>query len=835
MVRGRWNALTLLAVGAGSLLLASCGDKGDKGDSDEDPSQDLDGDGYTQVEDCDDTSQAINPGVDEVCNGIDDDCDGAIDEEGAVGSSTWYADNDGDGYGDPNAPTEACSEPIAHTDDNTDCDDRDSEVYPAAEELCATVGVDDDCDGQIDEGDAADAGTYYSDADGDGYGDPDSEVGSCSVPDNGSEQAGDCDDTNAEVNPDGLEVCNGLDDDCDGTIDNSDAEDAQTWYQDGDGDGYGDADSSTTACDEPHGFSEDDTDCDDGDDDVNPGAPELCETEGVDDDCDGEIDEDDAADVSTWYADADGDGYGEAATTTEECTQPTGFVSDDTDCNDGDESIHPGATELCNNTDDDCDSSTTEGDVVTHWDSSGNATDYSSAFSGTSSAPAAVTLADDGELAICDGTYYVNIDAQADVALYGLSGSASDVVLNGGGSDAVITSYTDGLELSLADLTIEKGGGSALFYTSATTGGGIACYSSAVTTEITLDGVTIADNDADYGGGVWLYDCELTSTDSTIDSNSGEYGAGIALFGGDLSVQESELIDNEAETGGGAFYIQDVSGNGATASFRNIEVDSNEAYAGAGLVVYDAAIDMTGSSSSSGIGFTNNDDGFGALYIGEGGSIDFATTDTGTSSGGDDNDPADIYCETTGYAYLYEDDEDLICDESSCGTTSSVTLASADTTSDTESGARGNIFIAESAATIEDVYWPLATKNGNGCDVDFYLVSASSTSASSWTVEWQDSRTITNSSAQWYSSGGIGVPVEVGTTYGTLLGWDCSAYNDELEYIYDTSGSSTSDVDFATTKGRWLLSNGYSGYSTSASSGFDTQDFRYYSIVYWSH
>lgn len=104
---------------------------------------------------------------------------------------------------------------------------------------------------------------------------------------------------------------------------------------DNDGDGYGEEE-----------------DCDDYDDLVNPGAVEYCDS--LDNDCDGLIDND-AAGADTWYRDADGDGYGNAADSTESCDQPTGYVADNTDCRDSSRSVHPGATEVANGVDNDCD------------------------------------------------------------------------------------------------------------------------------------------------------------------------------------------------------------------------------------------------------------------------------------------------------------------------------------------------------------------------------------------------------------------------------------------------------------------------------------------------
>src|SRR6185295_2743344 len=125
-----------------------------------------------------------------------------------------------------------------------------------------------------------------------------------------------------------------------------------TFYADADGDTYGDASSTTLACTQPSGYVSDNTDCDDSHAAVNPGATEVCN--GVDDDCDASVDE---GVQTTFYADADGDTYGDASSTTLACTVPSGYVSDNTDCEDNDASVNPGATEVCNGIDDDCDAS----------------------------------------------------------------------------------------------------------------------------------------------------------------------------------------------------------------------------------------------------------------------------------------------------------------------------------------------------------------------------------------------------------------------------------------------------------------------------------------------
>ena len=148
------------------------------------------------------------------------------------------------------------------------------------------------------------------------------------------------------------EICNGIDDDCDGWTD-EDVTDEITFYLDADYDGYGNPAQTITAfgCNPPWGYSSNALDCNDNNYYIYPGAWEYCN--GIDDNCDGNIDEGVAP---TWYADTDGDGYGDPNTTQIACNPPQGYVSNNWDCVDTDAYIHPGALEDCTNlTDENCD------------------------------------------------------------------------------------------------------------------------------------------------------------------------------------------------------------------------------------------------------------------------------------------------------------------------------------------------------------------------------------------------------------------------------------------------------------------------------------------------
>ncbi|MEZ5068509.1 MAG: MopE-related protein [Bacteroidia bacterium] len=126
-----------------------------------------------------------------------------------------------------------------------------------------------------------------------------------------------------------------------------------TYYADSDNDSYGDLTNTISVINStpPAGYVTDSTDCNDGNASINPGATELCN--GIDDNCDGQIDE--GCNTTTWYADNDGDNYGDITNSTVSQTQPVGYVADSTDCNDNNAAINPGATEVCGNgIDDNC-------------------------------------------------------------------------------------------------------------------------------------------------------------------------------------------------------------------------------------------------------------------------------------------------------------------------------------------------------------------------------------------------------------------------------------------------------------------------------------------------
>ena len=298
--------------------------------------------------DCNDARPNVNREAAEACDGVDNDCDGAIDEGVLVAG---LVDADRDGFGDPDMPMEACPGTagfvVAGGED--DCDDGNVAVNPGQPEICD--GIDNDCDPATTDADASPV-TWYRDADGDGFG---SELSgtttSCEPVEGHSLLNTDCNDAVASISPAAAERCDAIDNDCNGV---ADFMIGPGDFEDDDGDGLVDI-----ACGAPRGI-----DCDDLDPDAGPGTTESCD--GRDNDCDDRVDEG-AADLS-WFYDGDGDGHGAASAenpVVRDCTPPPMHVASGADCDDADPDVRPGATELCDMRDGDCDGAVDEGGVCT--------------------------------------------------------------------------------------------------------------------------------------------------------------------------------------------------------------------------------------------------------------------------------------------------------------------------------------------------------------------------------------------------------------------------------------------------------------------------------------
>ncbi len=293
--------------------------------------------------DCDDTNAGISPEALDLCDGVDQNCDGFVDEDAI--ELVYYFDGDGDGAGSDTNAVASCEPLSGYVLQGGDCDDADGAISPLATDVCD--GIDQNCNGAIDE-DALNT-LYFEDLDDDGRGNDDVSVEACTAPPGFVQLGGDCNDEDGSIRPGVSDQCDGVDQDCDGLTD----EDTPLleYFPDADGDGAGTDTGSQLSCTPLSGHALIGGDCDDGDASISPLLDDVCD--GVDQNCNGITDED--ALVLLWYEDADGDGSGNLAVTAEACAQPSDFVQMSGDCDDTDASIRPGASDLCDGIDQDCD------------------------------------------------------------------------------------------------------------------------------------------------------------------------------------------------------------------------------------------------------------------------------------------------------------------------------------------------------------------------------------------------------------------------------------------------------------------------------------------------
>lgn len=220
--------------------------------------------GDLAAQDCDDADPTVFVGAPETCAVADQDCDGDP-YAGAIDAESWYLDLDGDRFGDVSFADCAGSLPgWVHV--GGDCDDFDGEVFPGAADACGDY-VDQDCDGA--DGTEDERTSYYTDADGDGYGDPGAApVSECpgTYPDGLAANGDDCDDGDATVRPGAFDTCDGVDQDCNGLPD--DGPPIRTWYRDQDADGRGGDVTKLSACSPGDDWALAGGDCDDRDADT---------------------------------------------------------------------------------------------------------------------------------------------------------------------------------------------------------------------------------------------------------------------------------------------------------------------------------------------------------------------------------------------------------------------------------------------------------------------------------------------------------------------------------------------------------------------------------------
>lgn len=383
---------------------------------------DLDGDKYNATAggvcgataDCDDTNSSVHPGATEVCNGIDDNCINGIDE-----GCECTPPGSKQACGPPEAGIGLCANGN-QTCENGNWSDCVGATYPIPE-ICNSE--DDNCNNQTDEGVLI---TSYRDFDVDNYGNLTDLTEACTVPDGYVDNSLDCNDFSSSANPGLTEICDRIDNNCNGIIDENctcvpnDVQEcgvssvgecklgSQTCLEDAT---WGECEGAVFPVNET---------CNNKDDNCNTLVDEnlteikecglgicaggtqtrecingtetgwgACSTadkavnetcNGADDDCDGNIDN--GLPNYTFYKDSDIDGYGDPSITVQACAAPEGYANRAGDCNDANKAVNPGATEICtNNIDDNCNGLTDAreegcGQQVTGGSSGGGGTSY---------------------------------------------------------------------------------------------------------------------------------------------------------------------------------------------------------------------------------------------------------------------------------------------------------------------------------------------------------------------------------------------------------------------------------------------------------------------------
>ena len=459
-----------------------------------------------------------------------------------------------------------------------------------------------------------DSGGIVVDDDSDGDGSPDDE---------------DCAPDDATVYPGATEVCDGVDNDCDGDVDEDVME---TFYRDADGDGFGDADEVIEACERPDGYVPSDAgeDCDDADASIYPGATELCD--GLDNDCNGIVDDD--LETSTYYADDDGDGFGDPDSPELLCEDMSGYVTNDMDCDDGDagEPVVVSATGAI------WGDTGWETGWETGWDSG-----WDSGIVGSGSADDPFESIQDGiDIAnVCvhvyPGTYWEDITFDGkDIEVIGVDGSGSTTIYGSGWAPVVTFDDGETSAALLAGFTISGGGGAMESEsTDWDCGTGSTCTTTVITyygggiyvngADPTWDDLVLSDNDLppysyttlsdledmyvySFGGGAYITDGNVDSTSISYLDNYADAGGGAYVDdGGILTTLWGWFDANGAAAGGGAGSVGDFNATNAV-WVNNTSEDNGGVWGGAALDIAGGAAYLTNATLAG-------NDGVSSTYL----------------------------------------------------------------------------------------------------------------------------------------------------------------------------------------------------------------------------
>lgn len=702
---------------------------------------DQDGDGFMAEEDCNDADPNVHPLADEICNDVDDNCDGRINNDSLDGSM-FLADLDGDGFGDDTSQHILCAieDGYVALSSGGDCDDDNATVFPNAVEVCNEI--DDNCNGVVD--DYPEDGTnFFFDSDEDGFGDDSESIFTCAAPQGYVEDNTDCDDSSARTFPGSAEH-----------------DSLTNCMRDEDMDGYGNINVS-------EGVTPG-TDCDDTNHEVSPGDTEVCNE--IDDDCDLLIDDadDSVFDQVLLYSDLDGDGYGDPNNASFRCFPTEFLLEDSTDCDDTNHQINPGATEICDGVDTDCNGATSEDGMVYRIDGQGTGTDLTALMaSGTPSIPNVYEPAGDEELYFCEGTFSPIIS------------TTSDMTIRGFGN---VTFLADALNATSSDFWAVKNHGDA--------------------TDTSIDGIVFD------GYNLAVLVASENEVYNTLTINNVLVRNGYSIAGGSINTQHAgvDVTNSYFEDGVSGYGGLALTASNTDAVFENVDISdaSDAAYVGvyafdnsvfemidttisgfpyAGVLLSDSHGVCTNSSSVASAGL---DSSLYGLYLNES-TWESSGCDYQSSSSQEEND-IDIHIPSEA-SYYVGDNATFSCSETSCGTQTAQPFEALSSYSMT-SKVYSNRYSAQTDLTVRSFSVPLSsdtcgTWNLCICDIDFGMHTYDQ---GVWTEVWTGTKTMFSSG--YVASQTIGQPLRAGDQFALTVEYNC---NYSLEYRYDSAQSAPSN------------------------------------------